>query len=174
MVGALLLLTREMEIIFDYWINKASATDRLGWYIFANVKKKFLKLLLFYSDLILAFEKVGGKLDCIFSSVLETRKVPLWNNVMVTNDNSTFGGPLLKSVGIHKIKDVVRQGKLISFQEIAQCCAIQNINAGRIVGRLKQHIDYNLIEEKREGPANHICNWLVKRSDIPSYDGVIL
>ena len=80
---------------------------------------------------------------------------------MVTNDNSTFGGPLLKSVGIHKIKDVVRQGKLISFQEIAQCCAIQNINAGRIVRRLKQHIDYNLFEEKREGPANHICNWLV-------------
>ena len=29
------------KLFVDYWINKASATDRLGWYIFANVKILF-------------------------------------------------------------------------------------------------------------------------------------
>ena len=59
-----------------------------------------------------------------------------------------------------KIKDVTRQGKLISFKTVARKCSIKRINAGRIVGRLKDHIDVSLIQETRQGPMNHICNWL--------------
>ena len=130
-------------------------------------KKKALKTTSFYIDVINAFDKAGGIMDCKHSSVLETREMPLWNNVSVTKDNVTFGSTLLKSFGINRIKHIVKQGKLISFKEIAEMCALRNINAGRMLGRLKHHVDYNLVEEKREGPATPLCNWLV----IKDYNG---
>ena len=130
-------------------------------------KKKALKTTSFYIDVINAFDKAGGIMDCKHSSVLETREMPLWNNVSVTKDNVTFGSTLLKSFGINRIKHIVKQGKLISFKEIAEMCALRNINAGRMLGRLKHNVDYNLVEEKREGPATPLCNWLV----IKDYNG---
>ena len=67
-----------------------------------------------------AFKKAKGSLNCNFTSCLEYHEVPLWNNIMATKDNSVMGSPLLKSVGITHIKDVVGQNKLITYQEIAE------------------------------------------------------
>ena len=63
--------------LFDYWISKASGANHSEWYIFANVKKP-LKTKIFYTDVISAFQKAGGKFECNCSSLLECGEVPLW------------------------------------------------------------------------------------------------
>ncbi len=60
-----------------------------------------------------------------------------------------------------KVKNVTRQGRLISYKMVARKCPIRRINAGRIMGRLEDHLDFILVKEQRQGPANDICNWLV-------------
>ena len=133
------------KFFFDHWINKASRNNNLGWYIFANDKTK-IKTTPFYEELITAFQEAGGKLKCNFSSILETREVPIFNNSIATRDNVFLDSPLLKSNGMTKIKDVTKKGNLISFKTLATKCSIKNINAGRIVGRLKEHIDFTLLQ----------------------------
>ena len=84
-------------------------------------------------------------------------EVPLWNNVKVTRDESLLNSPLLKSFGCFNVGD----GEPFSYHDIAKMCGIENINAGRILGRIEKHINYTLIHEKKEGPAAHTSNWLV-------------
>ena len=107
----------------------------------------------FYIDLIKAFQKAGGKLYYNFSCVLESGVSPLWNNNIITHDNSVINSPVLKSFGFAYLKDIVNQGELISFQEIAHIWNIKNINAGRIIARIKEHLDCSLLNENRQGTA---------------------
>ena len=148
------------KLYFDYWVKCAGAADHLEWYIFANIHKN-LQTTPFYNDLIVTFKNTGGKLLCNFTSIWETMEVPLWNNVKVTRDESLLNSPLLKSFGCFNVGDVVWHGELFSYHDIAKMCGIENINAGRILGRIEKHINYTLIHEKREGPAAHTSNWLV-------------
>ena len=120
------------KLYFDYWLKCAGADDHLEWYIFANIRKN-LQITPFYHELIVAFKYAGGKLLCNFTSIWEAMEVPLWNNVKVTRDESLLKSPLLKSVGCYNVGDVVRQGELFSFHDIARACQIRHINAGRIL-----------------------------------------
>ena len=147
------------KYFFNYWINKASGNSKLGWYIFAN-KCKPVNTAPFYQDLITAF-RTEGKIDCSFSSILETQEIPLWHNICVTDDNTELNSPLLSLNNYNSVKDITNNSRLISFRIIARKCNVSNIIAGRIMAQIDNHINFRLIEEKRIGPANHLCNRLV-------------
>ena len=53
------------KTLFNYWLCKASKTSvhDSNWYVFANTTQS-IKTTPFYKELILAFSKVGGKLEC--------------------------------------------------------------------------------------------------------------
>ena len=144
------------KIMFDYWIRKASGSDNLGWYIFANVKRPLLTTA-FYADLITAFQKTGGQVSKDFSSLLECGEIPLWNNVVVTRDSSVLKSKILQDKGYNYLKDITRDNELITFQEVGQKCNVKNIISGRLMGRVRKHVDKSLIQEKRLGPPNHPC-----------------
>ena len=145
---------------FNYWITKASDKSNLSWYVLSNSHKP-VNTTPFYQDLIYAFKAVNGKINCSFSVCSETKEVPLWHNVCATDDDTELNSPLLVYNNFNKVKDIIDNGSLISFRKVAKKCNISNIIAGRLVARIDNHINHNLIEEKRVGPSNHICNWLV-------------
>ena len=153
------------KYLFDYWINKASDKDLFGWFIFSNKcnLQNVLSTTPFYIEMIHAFQRAGGQLLCNFSCSLETDQVPSWNNNVITSDIDMvpFDSKLLKSFGIFHLQDVLVNGKLISFQQLAKKYKLRNINAGRLVARFHKHFDASLVNEKRSGPPNHIANWLV-------------
>ncbi len=88
-----------------------------------------------------------------FSSLLETQNVLIFNNFIATRDNNVLNSPVLKSADMTKVKNVTRQGKLISYKAVAKKCPIQKNNAGRFMGRLKDHLDFTLVKEQRHGPT---------------------
>ena len=143
---------------FDYWLGKVD--NKLGWYVLSNSRNP-VNTTTFYQDLIRAFKAVNGKINCSFSVCSETREVPLWNNVCVTDDDTELNSPLLASYNFHKVNDLVVNDHLIPFRVVAKKCNVPNIIAGRLVGRIDNHINHKLIEEKRIGPPNHVSNWLV-------------
>ena len=144
--------------MFNYWIGRASGQDKLGWYILNRNSHSYLHTTPFYRDLINIFKMAEGKIDSIFSSVLETGNLPLWNNNTITQDNNTINSPVLKSNGIILLKQIVNNYALVSYINIARRCKILKINAGRIMYRIRNCININLVKENRIGPPDHPSN----------------
>ena len=58
------------------------------------------------------------------------------------------------------LKHVMTNGNFFTTSELAIQCNIKPINAGNLIAGLKRHINGDIISETREGPANHVSNWL--------------
>ena len=156
------------KTFFDYWINKASGEAHCGWYIFSDKCKLQLKCTTpFYIETIRAFHEAGGQLISNLSCLLETEKVPLWDNVIVTKNVNTMpiNSTLLKTLGILHIRDITKDCKLMNFKDFATKCNIKNDVAGKMVTRFAKNVKHSLVREKRSGPPNHMVNWLVIQND---------
>ena len=45
---------------FNYWIEKAGESSRMGWYVFNKSNKRSLQTTSFYKDLLISFDKAGA------------------------------------------------------------------------------------------------------------------
>ena len=146
--------------LFDYWIGRVSGDDKLGWFILNNTKRISPGTPSFYRDVINAFRKSGGSVQIDFSCINETHCTPLWNNSVITVGGTLLDSKILKKYGIINLRHVVKDQHFISFKELSKRCNLRNINAGRILARLRKGIIEQFVKENREGPANHLCKSL--------------
>ena len=152
---------RKWKYLFDYWISKANNDKNFNWYVFSNTQLTGSKMPIFYRDLINAFRNTDGRLEPIISCYNEAYEIPLWNNTVITGSNKILDYKLLKSYGILTLKHVMTNGNFFTTSELAIQCNIKPINAGKLIAGLKRHINDDIIRETREGPANHVSNWLI-------------
>ena len=152
---------RKWKYLFDYWISKANNDKNFNWYVFSNTQLTGSKMPIFYRDLINAFRNTDGRLEPIISCYNEAYEIPLWNNTVIIGSNKILDYKLLKSYGILTLKHVMTNGNFFTTSELAIQCNIKPINAGKLIAGLKRHINDDIIRETREGPANHVSNWLI-------------
>ena len=65
---------------------------------------------------------------------------------------------ILRPQVILLLKQIIEDGQIISYNNLAKKCNILPINAGRIAAGLKRNIKVEYINETREGPPNHPVN----------------
>ena len=146
---------------FDFWIRQAGSKHYLGWYVLDKAEKCAVNTTCFYRDLLNYFDVSRAKLKPEFSTVLEIQSVPLWENTIVCADTrNDMHSKVMISAGYYKVKDVIRNNRLITFRELARMCRIKPINAGRIVSLLRKNINPSFVMENRCGPPNHPSNWV--------------
>lgn len=162
------------KYLFDFWIEKANREENLGWFVFCNPSSFSSRTTSFYRSLLQAFVKTGGKIELDLTCINEALVIPLWNNTVITGSKKILNSKILQPCGMVLLKHVLKNGMLLSVSELAQRCNIRPINAGKIMAGLRNHIDKTFIKETREGPANHVSNWLAFETEdqemVPVHD----
>ena len=153
-------LSGKWKNLFNYWICRTSRDEKLEWYIFNNNYRDSQQTTDFYRNLITAFREAGGKITPSYSCVHETNNIPLWSNAIVTVNNNPMNSPVLKTAGITVLKDIIVQGEIINYRDLASRYNLRHNITGPLSAKLKRCINMDLVKETRSGPMNHIANWL--------------
>ena len=145
---------------FNYWINRASGTYNLDWYVFNNPPVA-TQTTMFYKEILDAFYEAEGRINVSVNCFLEAQNLPLWKNSVITcNKHKNIDSVILKANGWTKLRHVCRNSTLKSVREIGEACKLKPMNAGRIRAGIRKAVYPSFITETRQGPANHVSNML--------------